>query len=112
MAAIISCWRAGPEAPSSPAIIESIAEIQRDKSPPPAFAGRNLGEPYSFLNFYARGGTSFDRILFAESTQVGGYESDNHIVGQWKRISGTVVPVANSINGVPEPPRWPGHTNV
>jgi len=71
-----------------------------------AFAGRNSGEPYSFLNFYARGGTSFDRIVFAEKPAGGGYESDNHMVGRWNRVSGTIVPVAGAINTVPEPATW------
>ncbi len=67
------------------------------------FAGRNTGEPYAFLNFYARGRVSFDRIVFAESPQVGGYESDNHTVGRWKTISGTVVA---GVPSVPEPATW------
>lgn len=70
------------------------------------FANQNCGEPYAFLNFYARGGTKFDRIVFAESPQVGGYESDNHTVGQWDRISGTVIPIEGTISGVPEPASW------
>ena len=70
------------------------------------FAGQNCGEPYAFLNFYARGGTTFDRILFSESPEVGGYESDNHTVGRWNRISGTIVPVTGGINTVPEPAAW------
>jgi hypothetical protein len=67
------------------------------------FSGRNRGEPYAFLNFYARGNVSFDRIVFTERPQVGGYESDNHTVGRWKTISGTVIATAG---GVPEPATW------
>ena len=75
-------------------------------NPNAAFAGRNCGEPYAFLNFYARGGTSFDRIVFAQATQGAGYESDNHTVGQWNRISGTIIPIDNAMNAVPEPASW------
>ena len=75
-------------------------------NPNSQFAGRNTGEPYSFLNFYARGGTSFDRIVFAENPTGGGYESDNHTVGRWNRISGTIIPVTGGINAVPEPATW------
>ncbi len=70
------------------------------------FATDNCHEPYAFLNFYARGGTTFDRIVFAENPEVGGYESDNHTVGQWKRMSGTVIPVAGTSTAVPEPASW------
>lgn len=78
-------------------------------NPNSQFAGQNSSEPYAFLNFYARGGTTFDRIVFAENPQQGGYESDNHTVGQWKRISGTVIPVPGTntnVGGVPEPASW------
>ena len=70
------------------------------------FNGQNNGEPYSFLNFYARGGTSFDRIVFAENPTGGGYESDNHTVGRWNRISGTVITVPGTNGAVPEPATW------
>lgn len=70
------------------------------------FANRNCGEPYAFLNFYARGGTTFDRIVFDETPQVGGYESDNHTVGRWNRIAGTVIPVPGTTTAVPEPASW------
>lgn len=75
-------------------------------NPNTAFAGQNSHEPYAFLNFYARGGTRFDRVVFAESPQVGGYESDNHTVGRWNRISGTVIPVLGTNGAVPEPATW------
>ncbi len=81
-------------------------------------AARNCTEPYAFLNFYAHGGTSFDRIVFDQVTG-GGYESDNHTVGQWSAITGTWVPggasvspvgiVPNPVPGplaVPEPAAW------
>jgi hypothetical protein len=75
-------------------------------NPNAAFAGQNCGEPYAFLNFYARGGTKFDRIMFAENPQVGGYESDNHTVGQWNRITGTVIDIPGTAGSVPEPASW------
>lgn len=75
-------------------------------NPNAAYANRNCGEPYAFLNFYARGGASFDRILFAENPQVGGYESDNHTVGRWNRMSGTPIGGPGSFGAVPEPQSW------
>jgi hypothetical protein len=76
-------------------------------NPNTAFAGQNCGEPYAFLNFYARGGASFDRIVFAENPQVGGYESDNHTVGRWTRMSGTPIDIPGTQGGtVPEPASW------
>ena len=68
-------------------------------NPNAAFSGRNCGEPYAFLNFYGTGGTTFDRIQFFQDPVSGGYESDNHTVGQWNRITGD--PLA-----VPEPASW------
>ena len=59
--------------------------------------GQNNGQPYVFVNFFATGGTAFDQVVFHESPQVGGYESDNHTVGYYKTITG---------NGVPEPATW------
>lgn len=83
-----------------------INSLKNSKSyfgnPNKAFAGQNDHEPYAFLNFYARGGTTFDRIVFAEKPEVGGYESDNHTVGRWNRMSGTIIPPG----GVPEPAAW------
>ena len=57
----------------------------------------NTGQPYAFLNFYATNGT-FDRIVFSESPQVGGYESDNHTVGFFTGQGGVAA--------VPEPSTW------
>ena len=79
---------------------------------PNAPANRNCGEPYAFLNFYAHGGTSFDRIVFDQVTS-GGYESDNHTVGRWLQPGGTWVPHGASVspagitpNAIPEPAAW------
>jgi hypothetical protein len=66
------------------------------------FLGQNGNEPYSFLNFYARGGTRFDRVLFSQGSS-GGYESDNHTVGRWSRMSGTII---GGNMDVPEPATW------
>ncbi len=71
-------------------------------NPTTPFLGQNGGEPYSFLNFYARGNTRFDRIVFSQGPG-GGYESDNHTVGRWSRISGTVI---GGSGAVPEPATW------
>jgi hypothetical protein len=71
-------------------------------NPNAPFAGQNSREPYSFLNFYARGNTRFDQVVFSQGTS-GGYESDNHTVGRWSRISGTVV---SGSDVVPEPASW------
>ncbi len=65
--------------------------------------GQNSGEPYIFLNFFNDAGT-FDRVVFAENPQVGGYESDNHTVGHFlTKGTGTGVPLSNP---VPEPTTW------
>ena len=61
--------------------------------------GGNGAQPYVFVNFYGTDGTTFDKIVFRESPEVGGYESDNHTVGYYKDITGTVP-------GVPEPATW------
>lgn len=81
-------------------------------NPNPGRTGQNCGEPYAFLNFYAHGGSSFDRIVFDQVTG-GGYESDNHTVGRWRAIGGTSLPVAGATpaslavpNAVPEPAAW------
>lgn len=58
------------------------------------FLGRNVGEPYAFLNFRMTEGV-FDRIRFHQ-TRGGGYESDNH----------TVAYVPESDDAVPAPATW------
>ncbi len=64
--------------------------------------GANSGEPYVFLNFFNNQG-SFDRIVFAETPQSGGYESDNHTVGHFlTKGTGTVIETA----AVPEAATW------
>ena len=73
-------------------------------NPNPAFLGQNSGEPYVFVNFFNDNGR-FDRIVFAENPQVGGYESDNHTVGRFlTKGTGTNVPITSGV--VPEPASW------
>jgi hypothetical protein len=60
-------------------------------NPNAAFAGQDAHEPFAFVNFYDTNGT-FDKIVFRESPQVGGYESDNHTVGYYTTITGRTVP--------------------
>lgn len=69
-------------------------------NPNPGRTGQNCGEPYAFLNFYGTNGTTFDRIQFFQDPISGGYESDNHSIGQWDRISG------DPLGAVPEPSSW------
>lgn len=71
-------------------------------NPNSQFLNQNRGEPYVFVNFFLDNG-SFDRIVFAESPRVGGYESDNHTVGNFlTKGTGTQVVVSD----VPEPAVW------
>ncbi len=69
-------------------------------NPNPGRTTQNCGEPYAFLNFFGTNGTSFDRIQFFQDPVAGGYESDNHSVGQWTSITG------DPLGGVPEPSSW------
>ncbi|MBB4617732.1 PEPxxWA-CTERM sorting domain-containing protein [Sphingomonas abaci] len=78
-----------------------IANLFTDKpgyygNPNPAKSG-NTSEPYAFLNFFDTNGT-FDKIVFAETPQVGGYESDNHTVGYFTGMGDATA--------VPEPSTW------
>ena len=69
-------------------------------NPNAAFLHQDSGEPFVFLDFFASSGVTFDKIVFSEVNSGGGYESDNHTVGEWKtQGTGTVVPV-------PEPATW------
>jgi hypothetical protein len=69
-------------------------------NPNPGRTTQNCGEPYAFLNFFGRNGTTFDRIQFFQDPAAGGYESDNHTVGVWSSITG------DPLGGVPEPSSW------
>ncbi len=93
-----------------------IAEVNRHAdaasyygNPNAAFAGQNRGEPYIFLDFFDDHG-SFDKVVFAENPQQGGYESDNHTVGHFlTKGTGTGVtlnPTSFPTGAVPEPATW------
>jgi hypothetical protein len=73
-------------------------------NPNAPYQGQNTGEPYLFVNFFNDNGR-FDRIVFAENPQGGGYESDNHTVGRFlTKGTGTNVPITSGF--VPEPASW------
>lgn len=55
--------------------------------------GENDDEPYVFLNFYDESGLGFDKIIFFENPESGGYESDNHTVGYYTSITGNPLEV-------------------
>lgn len=76
-------------------------------NPNTAFKGQDGGEPFIFLDFFSNG-RSFDKIVFSENPQAGGYESDNHTVGHFlTKGTGTVVPIdPGSFPVVPEPATW------
>ena len=65
-------------------------------NPDAPFQGANNSQIYTFVNVFDNGDT-FDRIVFAENPQQGGYESDNHTVGFFTDRGG---------NGVPEAATW------
>jgi hypothetical protein len=74
-------------------------------NPNAPFKGQDSGEPYIFLDFFNDKGT-FDKVVFAEIPQSGGYESDNHTVGHFlTKGTGTSVPLTLS-GAVPEPASW------
>ena len=66
------------------------------------------GEPFVFLNFFATGNTTFDKVVFQEVNYGGGYESDNQTIGKWSTMgTGTLVPLISSItSAVPEISTW------
>ena len=78
-------------------------------NPNNGYLGQDRGEPYIFLDFFNDAG-SFDKVVFAENPQVGGYESDNHTVGHFlTKGSGTGVPLSPGsfpAGAVPEPGTW------
>jgi hypothetical protein len=74
-------------------------------NPNKAFAGKNSGEPYVFVNFFSNKG-GFDQIRFFEDPRGGGYESDNHTVGNYEtKGTGTIITISEP-GGVPEPAVW------
>ena len=72
-----------------------LAQLSSNRSyygnPNAPFKGLNTNEPYAFINFYDRNG-SFDEVRFAQTTNGGGYESDNHTVGFYTATGGTPEP--------------------
>ena len=65
--------------------------------------GANPGQQYAFLNFFDSDG-SFNRITFTEDPTIGGFESDNHTVGNLTTgPGGTPIPGGGSPSPIPEP---------
>ena len=65
-------------------------------NPNPTEAGDN-GQQYAFLNFFDATG-SFNKVVFTENPQVGGFESDNHTLANLSTIPG-----GTPLSPVPEP---------
>jgi hypothetical protein len=77
-------------------------------NPNTAFKGQDSGEPFVFLNFFDTTGT-FSKVVFEELPSYGGgYESDNHTVGNYATMGqGTTLPLVASVqSAVPEPASW------
>jgi hypothetical protein len=90
-------------------VLDGLAKTGNAKSyysnPNKSFAGQNSGEPYVFVNFFSNKG-GFDQIRFYQDPRGGGYESDNHTVGNYEtKGTGTVITVT-SAGTVPEPAVW------
>jgi hypothetical protein len=66
-------------------------------NPNGSFSNLNANEQYAYLNFYDTDG-SFNKIVFTENPQVGGFESDNHAVAQIH-----TQPGGTPLSPVPEP---------
>jgi hypothetical protein len=74
-------------------------------NPNSAFKGQDGNEPFIFMNFFDTTG-AFSKIVFTEYQGGGGYESDNHTVGNYLTLGqGTVIALVNSVT-VPEPATW------
>lgn len=74
-------------------------------NPTKTFSGKNTGEPYVFVNFFSNKG-GFDTIRFFEDPRSGGYEADNHTVGNFA-TKGTGTPITiTSVEAIPEPAVW------
>lgn len=65
-------------------------------NPNPSQAGNN-SQQYAFLNFFDSNGT-FNKVVFTENPQVGGFESDNHTLGML-----STTPGGTQITPTPEP---------
>ncbi len=78
------------------------------------YAGQNSGEPYAFVNFFGEGDTTWNRIVFS-NTSGSGFETDNHTdrAEKWgyyseeagKQLPGVVVATASgeTVTVIPEP---------
>jgi len=76
-------------------------------NPNSPYKGWNSSEPYAYLNFFATGNTTFDKVVFKEVNYYGGYESDNHTIGKWSTLgTGTAVKLISSVSAVPENSTW------
>jgi len=86
---------------SLPPAEQDAAKADYYGNPNASFTGQDGAEPFVFIDFFANPGTTFSKIVFTEVPPFGGgYESDNHTVGEWKtQGTGTAVPV-------PEPATW------
>lgn len=64
--------------------------------------GSDKSEPFAYLNFYGDKNTTFDHIVFSNTSTGSGFESDNHSMAflDGGDTSGTVV---STLSGVPEP---------
>ena len=88
----------------SPANYAALVGACPTSAPSPNFCGNpnpsqsgNTGQQYAFLNFYDSTG-AFNKVVFTESPQVGGFESDNHTLGNL-----TAPPAGTPLSPVPEP---------
>jgi hypothetical protein len=69
------------------------------------FLGQDSGEPFVFVDFFADPGVTFSKVVFNEVNFGGGYESDNHTVGEWlTQGTGTLVTITPA--PAPEPAAW------
>jgi hypothetical protein len=66
---------------------------------PNAPLGRNTGEPYVYINFTGTAGTTFDRIVFTNSSSTG-FESDNHSIHSVPEPSALAMGAAASTLGL------------
>ena len=67
--------------------------------------GANGTQQYAFINFYDTAGT-FNKVVFTETPQVGGYEADNFTVAYTagaSTIQGTIVPAPLPLLGASIP---------
>jgi outer membrane autotransporter protein len=62
-------------------------------NPNPQFKGRNSGEDYAYLNFFAKEGVSFNEVVLSNTGSTG-FESDNHTVAtNFQDITGDPIQV-------------------